>query len=77
MRLQPGPRQDEPGYEREEDTGHQAQHPGRPISTPQVDYRSAAQAGVCHVVSVPPAGSIREAAGERCAGSAASVMGRI
>ena len=61
MRLQAGPREDEPRYKREEDGRHQAQHPGRPISTPQVDYRGAAQAGVSHVVSVPPAGSIREA----------------
>jgi len=56
MRLKAGPREDQPGYEREEDAGHQAQHPGRPISTPQVDYRGAAQAGVSHVISVPPVG---------------------
>ena len=62
MRLQAGPREDEPGCEREDDAAHQAQHPSRPISTPQVDYRGAAQARVSHVVSVPPAGSIREAA---------------
>ena len=52
MRLQAGPREDEPGYEREEDAAHQAQHPGRPKSlTPKVDYRGAAQTGVSHVVS--------------------------
>ena len=52
MRLQAGPREDEPGCEREDDAAHQAQHPGRPKSlTPKVDYRGAAQTGVSHVVS--------------------------
>src|SRR5690348_12663851 len=61
MRLQAGPRKDEAGYEREEDAAHQARHPGRPIGTPKVDYRRAAQAGISHVFALP-AGNIREAA---------------
>jgi hypothetical protein len=49
MRLEAGPREDEAGNEREDDAAHQTRNPGRPISTPKVDYWRAAQAGISHV----------------------------
>ena len=48
MRLEAGPREDEAGNERENDAAHQTRNPGRPIGTPKVDYRRAAQAGISH-----------------------------
>src|ERR1700738_384310 len=55
IRLQATPREDDTGDECEKDSADQARHPGRPISTPEVDYRGAAQAGIGHVLPLLPA----------------------
>jgi hypothetical protein len=56
MRLQAGPRENDAGNEREDNAAHKTQHPGRPIGTPKVDYRRAAQASICHFL--PPSAPV-------------------